>query len=94
MFVEVDDVGQDTVGTRWVITKKEPQDGQKTKMKGQLVAKGFQEKLPPQLDSPTDQRESVKLFCATAANMKVNMLRKIDITAAFLQSDTLKEIFL
>ena len=36
---EVDDDGQDTVGTRWVITKKEPQDGQKTKVKGHLVTK-------------------------------------------------------
>jgi hypothetical protein len=28
-FEEVDDVGQKTVGSRWVITKKEKHDGQK-----------------------------------------------------------------
>ena len=60
VFEEVDDDGQDTVGTHWVITKKEPQDGQKTKVKGRLVAKGFQESKPPQSDSPTVHRESIK----------------------------------
>ena len=32
-FVEVKDEGQTKVGSHWVITKKEQQDGQKTKVK-------------------------------------------------------------
>ena len=41
---EVKDEGQETVRSRWVITKKEKADGQKQNFKGRLVAKGFQEK--------------------------------------------------
>ena len=48
VFEEVDDVGQETIGSRWVITKKEKADGQKTDYKGRLVARGFQEKEAPQ----------------------------------------------
>jgi hypothetical protein len=40
-FEEVDEVGQSKVGSRWVITKKEKHDGQKTEYKGRLVAKDF-----------------------------------------------------
>ena len=37
-FVEVKDEGQAKVGSRWVITKKEQHDGQKTQVKARLVA--------------------------------------------------------
>ena len=90
----MDDVGQETIGSRWVITKKEKSDGQKCKYKGRLVARGFQEKDSPQSDSPTMRRESLKLFFALAANQSFS-LRSIDIRAAFLQAKNLeREIFL
>ena len=41
------DEGQETVGSRWVITRKEKLDGQKQNYKGRLVAKEFQEKEAP-----------------------------------------------
>ena len=41
------DEGQETIGSRWVITKKEKAHRQKTNYKGQLVARGFQEKEAP-----------------------------------------------
>ena len=41
VFEEVQDVGQETVGSRWIITKKEKADGQKQNFKGRLVAKEF-----------------------------------------------------
>ena len=85
MFEEVQDVGQETVGSRWVITKKEKADGQKQNFKGRLVAKGFQEKGVPQADSPTMLRESMKLFFAVAANQDFK-LRSMDIRAPFLQA--------
>ena len=42
-YEEVQDEGQKTVGSRWVITKKEEHDGQKKKIKARIVAKGFHE---------------------------------------------------
>ena len=62
VFEEVEDNGQERISSRWVITKKEKADGQKTDYKGRLVAQGFQEKSAPQSDSPTMLRESLKLF--------------------------------
>merc|ERR1712237_194532 len=94
VFEEIEDTGQEAIGSRWVITKKEKEDGQKCDYKGRLVAKGFQEKSSPQADSPTMRRESLKLFFALAANQDFN-LRSIDIRAAFLQAKNLeREIFL
>ena len=53
VFEELEDIGQDRISLRWVITKKEKLDGQKTLYKGRLVTQGFQEKSPLQADSPT-----------------------------------------
>ena len=78
------------IGTHWVITVKEDHDGQKTKYKARLVAQGYKELEKAQSDSPTAQRESFRLFLAVAATVKIEALRSIDISAAFLQSDNLK----
>ena len=67
-FEEVDDEGQETIGSRWIVTEKEKHDGQKQNYKARLVAKGFQEKDQPQSDSPTAAKESFKLLVALAAN--------------------------
>ena len=94
VFEEVKYEGQETVGSRWVITKKEKADGQKKNVKGRLVAKGFQEIEAPQSDSPTMLRESMKLFFAVAANQDFK-LRSIDIRVAFLQARELdRDVFL
>ena len=53
MFEDVADVAQERIGLRWVITQKEKADGQKSDIKGRLVARGFQEQKSPQLDTPT-----------------------------------------
>ena len=53
VFEQVEDNGQERIRSRWVITKKEKADGQKTEFKGRLVARGFQEKESPQSNSPT-----------------------------------------
>ena len=70
VFEEVKYEGQETVGSRWVITKKEKADGQKQNFKERLVAKGFQEIEAPQSDSLTMFRESMKLFFV-ALQMKI-----------------------
>ena len=42
VFEEVEDIGQDAIGSRWVITSKEKHDGQKKQTKARLDARGFQ----------------------------------------------------
>ena len=68
-------------------------DGKKNNYKGRLIAKGFKEKEVPKSDSPTMLKESIKMFFPVAANEDF-MLRKIDISAAFLQAKQLyREVF-
>ena len=45
IFEEVKDRGQDTIGSRWVITSKEKHDGQKKNTKATLLTRSFQETL-------------------------------------------------
>ena len=59
--------GANVIGSRWVVTKKERQDGQKEDIKARLVAQGFQESNKPQSDAPAAHHESFKLFLAVAA---------------------------
>ena len=51
VFEEVEDEGQDTLGSRWVVTAKEKHDGQKKNTKARLVVCGFQETVKPQSQS-------------------------------------------
>merc|ERR1712115_421865 len=92
-FEEVIDEGQETIGSRWVVTKKRQHDGQKQDYKARLVAKGFQEIDQPQSDSPTAAKESFKLLMALAANQNFKVV-SMDIRAAFLQAKKLdREVF-
>ena len=76
------------IGSRWVITEKQKQDGQKQNIKARLVARGFQEVNKPQSDAPAAHRESFKLFMAVAAQENFE-ITSLDIRAAFLQAKTL-----
>ena len=87
-FEEVIDEGQETIGSRWVVTEKQQHDGQKQDYKARLVAKGFQEIDQPQSDSPTAAKESFKLLMALSANFNFKIV-SMDIRAAFLQAKTL-----
>merc|ERR1712002_1035871 len=92
-FEEVMDEGQETIGSRWIITEKQKHDGQKQDYKARLVAKGFQEIDQPQSDSPTAAKESFKLLMALSANFNFKIV-SIDIRAAFLQAKTLdREVY-
>ena len=82
-FEEIDDEGQETIGSRWIVTEKEKHDGQKQNYKARLVAKGFQERDQPQSDSPTAAKEILKLLVALAANQNFRVV-SMDIRAAFL----------
>ena len=83
-FKEVQDEGQERLGSQWVVTEKEKQDGQKQACKARLVARGFQESLKPQSDSPTASKDSFKMLMAVAVNSKFK-LASVDIRVAFLQ---------
>ena len=92
-FEEVIDEGQETIGSRWIITEKQKHDGQKQDYKARLVAKGFQEIDQPQSDSPTAAKESFKLLMALSANFNFKIV-SMDIRATFLQAKTLdREVF-
>ena len=92
-FEEVEDIGQRTIQSRWVLTEKQAHDGQKKKIKGRLVAKGFQEEFKPQSDSPTILRDSLKTVLTVAAN-EGHHIASLDITGAFLQGEKLdREVF-
>ena len=65
--------------------QKEKADGQKSEVKGRIVAKGYQEGKKPLSDSPTLLRESLKIYFALAANEGFK-LRSYDIRAAFFAS--------
>ena len=94
VFEEVEDKGQETIGSRWVVTAKEKHDGQKQKTKARLVAHGFQETLKPQSDSLTVSKESFKMLMAVAANSNFK-LASVNIRATFLQSRTLdRDVFM
>ena len=48
---EVSDEGQETIGSRQVVTEKEKHDGKKLQTKTRLVARRCQETMKPQSDS-------------------------------------------
>ena len=89
VFERVQDESQPRISTRWVVTESEDHDGQKTKIKARLVAHGYKEEIKQQSDSPTAQRESARMLWLISTVMKIEQIRSIDISAAFLQSDTL-----
>ena len=61
--------------------------------KARLVARGFQESLKPQSDSPTASKDRFKMLMAVAANARFK-LASIDIRATFLQSKVLdRDVF-
>merc|ERR1712098_801820 len=92
-FEEVNDEGQETIGSRWRVTEKQQHDGQKQDYKARLVAKGFQEIDQPQSDSPTAAKESFKLLMTLSANFNFKIV-SMDIRAALLQAKTLdREVF-
>ena len=78
----MEDIGQETIGSRWIITKKEKHDGQKEMYKARLVAQGFKEKEQPQSDSPIVAKESFKMLMAIAANEGFKVV-SMDIRAVF-----------
>ena len=93
VYEETDDLGQECMSVRWVITKKLVDDAYVTKAR--LVARGFQEWVDDlRTDSPTCMRETLKVLL-TLSVCKGYQLNSIDIKAAFLQGkDIDRTVFL
>ena len=80
VFEEVEDVGQPTINTSWVLVKKE------TGVKARLCIRGDQEPDKDQIktDSPMVNKVNVKLFYAVAISHGWTV-QSADVKAAFLQ---------
>ena len=92
VYEEVEDRGQNYVTVKWVLSEKEVDN--KPMNKARLVARGFEEFVDRQTDSPTHNKESFRVAVAviSSQNWKINSL---DIKAAFLQGKELdRDVYL
>ena len=64
---EVEDLGQKTISTRWVISEKESAEQSKI-VKARLVVRGFEEDKVLQVDSPTVNKTAFRLALAISAH--------------------------
>ena len=87
VYEEIPNEGQSTMSTRWVLTEK-MKDGQKI-IKARLVARGFEENSEERADSPTANKESLRVFLAMTSTMGWEA-KTIDIKAAFLQGEKIQ----
>ena len=71
VYEEIDDIGQETMSVRWVVTPKMI-DG-KWGTKARLVARGFEEDCSKiRADSPTCMRETVRILLTIASSKNWN----------------------
>lgn len=90
VYEEVDDVGQDTLSVRWVVTEKN-KDKQSV-IKARLVARGFEEDtMEFRKDSPTCSKEAVRLALTIAATNNWDS-HTLDVKVAYLQGDKIERV--
>lgn len=71
--------------------KEEKHDGLKSDYKGRIVVRGCQETDSPASESPTVQRESLKIFLTTCANLGFFIIA-MDVSGAYLQSKDMERV--
>ena len=87
VFEEVDDIGQERISSRWVVTEK-VKCGE-TVTKARLVARGFEEDtMCIRKDSPTCSKESVRIVLSVTISFGWQ-IHSVDVKAAYLQGDTI-----
>ena len=92
VYEEVENQGQSALSVRWVCTEK-CLDGEK-KIKARLVARGFEEVHKAQSDSPTGNKDTLRIFLSIISS-KGWTCKSIDIKAAFLQGKEFhREVYL
>ena len=92
VYEEVENVGQNAISTRWVCTER--LKAGKQELKARLCARGCEDYEDVPTDSPTCERDNVRLLLTIAAsnNWTINSM---DIKSAYLQGEPLdREIFL
>ena len=89
VYCEVEDIGQKTINTNWVLIRKD------TGIKARLCIRGDQEpdKHNIPTDSPTVNKVNIKLFYLLAASLRWT-IQTADVKSAFLQGSELdRDIF-
>ena len=77
---------------KWVFSEK--QENEKVTKKARLVARGYEELFDEQTDSPTCNKETLRIVLSIIASKNWS-LNALDIKAAFLQGKSLdRDIFL
>ena len=85
VYDEVENLGQEVVSVRWIVTEKE-KEGKKF-LKARLVARGFEEvDLSNQNEAPTCSSEALRL-CLSVILMNGWTAKTLDIKCAYLQGD-------
>ena len=91
VFEEVEDIGQERISLRWVVTEKSV--GMTSVVKARLVCRGFEENCDVQTDSPTCGKDVLRIFLSTAA-MNGWVPEFTDMMSAFLQGEPLdRDVF-
>ena len=88
VYNKIDDQGQRTISTKWVVSERELSDGLKC-VKARLVIRGFEEDEKGPVDSPTASKFSMRIFFAVSANNN-SVYETMDIKAAFLQGNEIE----
>ena len=87
-YKEVDDLGQERISCRWVLSKK----GSETRAR--LVARGYEEEHDIPSDSPTLSKAGMRIIVALAAAQDW-IIETTDIKSAFLQGSKLdRKVFI
>ena len=87
VYTEVEDIGQDLISVRWVLTEKVI-DGVKV-IKARLVARGFEEYSTIQSDSPTCSKDALRMSLSLISSFDWCCF-SLDIKTAYLQGDEIK----
>ena len=66
VYEEVKDNGQSAISVTWVCTEKVKEKKKKTKAR--LVARGYEEKEKAQSDSPTGNKDTLRIFFVTISS--------------------------
>ena len=80
---EVGDRGQDALSSRWIMTDKSTET--EKKVKARLLARGFEEKVKVQAESPTGSRETLHMLL-TVASTNGWKIESGDVKSAYLQA--------
>ena len=92
VYSEVENTGQQSITTRWVCTER--MKAGKIEAKARLCARGCEDVEDVPTDSPTCERDNVRLMLSIAMSRGWS-IHSVDIKSAYLQGETVdRDIFL